>query len=114
MRLPMLAWTVISCRPWPNKSELPLAIARARCWQYAWVLKLDIRSFFDNLDHQLLLQALRHHTDCKWVLLYVERWLKAPVQLEDGILVSRGKGSPQGGVVSPLMSNLFLHYVFDR
>lgn len=99
----------------PQKSaKEALAIARARCWRYAWVLKLDIRSFFDNLDHELLLRALLHHTDCKWVLLYVERWLKAPVQLEDGTLVARDKGSPQGGVISPLMSNLFLHYVFDR
>jgi RNA-directed DNA polymerase len=100
-------------RPLKSAKEA-LAIARARCWRYNWVLKLDIRSFFDNIDHELLLRALRHHTDCKWVLLYVERWLKAPVQLEDGSLVSREKGSPQGGVVSPLMSNLFLHYVFDR
>lgn len=99
----------------PQKSAREaLAIARARCWRYAWVLKLDIRSFFDNLDHELLLRALHHHTDCQWVLLYVERWLKAPVQLEDGTLVARDKGSPQGGVISPLMSNLFLHYVFDR
>lgn len=99
----------------PHKSaKEALAIARVRCWQYDWVLKLDIRSFFDNLDHSLLLRALRHHTDCKWVLLYVERWLKAPVQMEDGTLVSRDKGSPQGGVVSPLLSNLFLHYTFDR
>lgn len=99
----------------PHKSaKEALAIARARCWRYDWVLKLDIRSFFDNLDHQLLLRALRHHTDCKWVLMYVERWLKAPVQMEDGALALRDRGSPQGGVVSPLLSNLFLHYTFDR
>jgi group II intron reverse transcriptase/maturase len=78
------------------------------------VLELDIRSFFDNLNHELLLRALRHHTDCKWLLLYVERWLTAPVQLVDGSCEARDKGTPQGGVISPLLSNLFLHYVFDR
>jgi RNA-directed DNA polymerase len=91
-----------------------LAMARARCWRYDWVLELDIRAFFDNLSHELLLRALRRHTDCKWALLYVERWLKAPVQLADGSLEPRDKGTPQGGVVSPLLSNLFLHYVFDQ
>jgi group II intron reverse transcriptase/maturase len=91
-----------------------LSMARARCWRYDWVLELDIRAFFDHLSHELLLRALRRHTDCKWVLLYVERWLKAPVQLEDGSLEARDKGTPQGGVVSPLLSNLFLHYVFDQ
>jgi group II intron reverse transcriptase/maturase len=99
----------------PQKSaKEALAMARARCWRYDWVLELDIRAFFDNLCHELLLRALRCHTDCKWVLLYVERWLKAPVQLEDGSLEARDKGTPQGGVVSPLLSNLFLHYVFDQ
>lgn len=91
-----------------------LAKARTRCWRYNWVLELDIRAFFDNLNHDLLLRALRHHTDCKWILLYVERWLTAPVQLQDGSLEARDKGTPQGGVISPLLSNLFLHYVFDR
>lgn len=99
----------------PQKSaKEALAMARARCWRYDWVLELDIRAFFDNLSHELLLRALRRHTDCQWVLLYVERWLKAPVQLEDGSLEARDKGTPQGGVVSPLLSNLFLHYVFDQ
>jgi group II intron reverse transcriptase/maturase len=99
----------------PQKSaKEALAMARARCWRYDWVLELDIRAFFDNLSHELLLRALRRHTDCKWVLLYVERWLKAPVQLADGSLEARDKGTPQGGVVSALLSNLFLHYVFDQ
>ncbi len=98
----------------PQKSaKQALAKARERCWRYDWVLELDIRAFFDNLDWELLLRALRRHTDCKWVLLYVERWLKAPVQLADGSLVARIKGTPQGGVVSPVLSNLFLHYAFD-
>jgi group II intron reverse transcriptase/maturase len=74
---------------------------------------LDIKSFFDTLDHRLLMKALGKHTKCRWVLLYVERWLKAPVQLEDGTLAGRDKGTPQGSVVSPLLSNLFLHYAFD-
>jgi RNA-directed DNA polymerase len=100
-------------RPGRSAKEA-LGMARARCWRYDWVLELDIRAFFDNLDHALMLRALRHHTDCKWVLLYVERWLTAPVQLDDGSVVPRDKGTPQGGVVSPLISNLFLHYVFDR
>jgi len=100
-------------RPGRSAKEA-LGMARQRCWRYDWVLELDIRAFFDNLDHALMLKALRHHTDCAWVLLYVERWLKAPVQLQDGSLAARDKGTPQGGVVSPLMSNLFLHYVFDR
>jgi RNA-directed DNA polymerase len=100
-------------RPMKSAKEA-LAMARARCWRYDWVLELDIRAFFDNLSHELLLRALRRHTDCKWVLLYVERWLKASVQLADGSLEPRDKGTPQGGVVSPLLSNLFLHYVFDQ
>jgi RNA-directed DNA polymerase len=89
-------------------------VARERCWRYAWVLDLDIRAFFDTLPPDLLLRAVRKHTDCHWVLLYIERWLKAPVQLEDGTLEPREKGTPQGSVSSPLLSNLFLHYAFDQ
>jgi RNA-directed DNA polymerase len=77
-------------------------------------LDLDIKGFFDNIDHDLLMRAVRKHTDCKWLLLYISRWLKAPIQLEDGSLVSREKGSPQGSVISPLLANLFLHYAFDE
>ncbi len=99
----------------PRKSALEaVGVARQRCWRYAWVLDLDIRSYFDSIPHELLLRAVRKHTDCPWVLLYIERWLKAPVQLEDGTLESRERGTPQGSVVSPLLSNLFLHYTFDR
>lgn len=98
----------------PKKSAIEaVGVARQRCWRYAWVLDLDIKGFFDSIDHGLLLRAARKHTDCKWVLLYIERWLKAPVQLEDGSLVHRDKGTPQGGVISPLLANLFLHYAFD-
>jgi RNA-directed DNA polymerase len=99
----------------PGKSALQaVGKARERCWRYAWVLDLDVRAFFDSVPHELLLRAVRKHTDCGWVLLYVERWLKAPVQLDDGTLQPREKGTPQGSVVSPLLSNLFLHYTFDR
>src|SRR5262245_25962672 len=74
---------------------------------------LDIKGFFDSIDWELMLRAVCHHTDCPWVLLYIERWLKAPVQMEDGSVVPRTAGTPQGGVISPLLANLFLHYAFD-
>jgi RNA-directed DNA polymerase len=87
--------------------------ARRRCWRHNWVVDLDIKGFFDNIDHALMMRAVRKHTDCPWMLLYIERWLKAPAQLEDGTLVHRGKGTPQGGVASPLLANIFLHHAFD-
>ena len=87
--------------------------ARQRCWRYDWVLDVDVRGYFDSIDWELLLKAVRKHTDCSWVRLYIERWLKAPVQMEDGSIVPRTAGTPQGGVVSPCLSNLFLHYAFD-
>jgi group II intron reverse transcriptase/maturase len=99
----------------PNKSpHQALEAARHRCWRYDWVLDVDIKGLFDNLDHELLMKAVRSHTSCKWECLYVERWLKAPLKLEDGSLRVRDKGTPQGGVVSPLLANLFLHYAFDE
>jgi RNA-directed DNA polymerase len=99
----------------PNKSALDaVGMARKRCWRYDWALDLDIKSFFDNISHELLMRAVGKHTQCKWLLLYIERWLKAPMQLADGTLISRDKGSPQGSVISPLLSNLFLHYAFDE
>jgi RNA-directed DNA polymerase len=99
----------------PGKSAIEaVGVARERCWRSAWVLDLDIKGFFDNIDHELMMRAVRKHTDCKWLLLYITRWLKAPIQLEDGSLVSREKGSPQGSVISPLLANLFLHYAFDE
>ena len=98
----------------PKKSPLDaVEITRKRCWKYDWVLEFDIKGLFDNIDHGLLLKALEKHTDCKWVKLYIKRWLTAPQQLKDGILVQRTRGTPQGGVISPLLANLFLHYVFD-
>lgn len=99
----------------PGKSAHDaLSETRKRCWRYDWVLEFDIRGLFDNIDHKLLLRAIRKHTDNRWVILYIERWLNAPFQTMEGELISREKGTPQGGVVSPLLSNLFLHYVFDK
>lgn len=90
-----------------------VGLARQRCWRYDWVIDLDVRAFFDSVDHTLLMRAVCKHSDCKWTRLYIERWLKAPVQHEDGTLEPRDKGTPQGSVVSPLLANLFLHYAFD-
>jgi len=90
-----------------------IAVTRKRCWRYDWVVEFDIRGLFDNLDHELLMKALRHHCDCRWVLLYIQRWLTAPLQHQDGHLSQRSKGTPQGGVISPVLANLFLHYAFD-
>ena len=99
----------------PGKSaHQAIEVTRKRCWWHDWVLEFDIRRLFDEIDHRLLMKALRHHTDCKWTLLYIKRWLTAPMQLEHGELRKRDKGTPQGGVVSPLLANLFLHYAFDR
>lgn len=98
----------------PNKSAHDaIAITRSRCWKYDWVVEFDIKGLFDNIDHDLLMKALRKHCNCTWVLLYVERWLKAPLQYNDGTIIMRDRGTPQGGVVSPILSNLFLHYAFD-
>ena len=91
-----------------------LAVARRRCWRQDWVLDIDVRAFFDSVPHDLLLKAVAHHTDERWVLLYIERWLKAPMQMADGTLVAREKGTPQGSPISPLLANLFMHYAFDR
>jgi len=98
----------------PERSALgAVGVARQRCWRYDWVLDLDIKAFFDSIDHDLLMSAVRFHTDCRWIVLYIERWLKAPVRLPDGSLVERTQGTPQGGVISPLLANLVLHYAFD-
>jgi RNA-directed DNA polymerase len=99
----------------PGKSALEaVGRARERCWRYDWVLDLDIKGFFDNIDQNLLMRAVKKHAKDRWSILYIERWLKVPMQEEDGRLVPREKGTPQGGVASPLLANLFLHYAFDR
>jgi len=90
-----------------------LAVTRQRCWKQAWVLDLDIRAFFDSVPHDLLLKAVAHHTRERWVLLYIERWLKAPMLMPDGTLVARERGTPQGSPISPLLANLFMTYAFD-
>jgi len=91
-----------------------LAVTRQRFWKKDWVFDLDVRAFFDSVPHDLLLKAVAHHTDERWVLLYIERWLKAPMQMPDGTLVTREKGTPQGSPISPLLANLFMHYAFDK
>jgi len=99
----------------PDKSALDaVGMARKRCWKNDWVLDLDIKGFFDNIDHELMMRAVRAHTEEKWVLLYIERWLKAPIEMQDGTQKLPQKGTPQGGVASPLLANLFLHYAFDK
>jgi len=98
----------------PGKSALDaIGVTRERCWKYDWVLEFDIRGLFDNIDHTLLARAVRKHVMCKWALLYIERWLKAPMVDEAGERIERSRGTPQGGVVSPILSNTFLHYAFD-
>lgn len=99
----------------PNRSAHDaLAVTRQRCWRYDWVIDLDIKGFFDNLDWVLLMKAVRKHTSNPWVLLYIGRWLKAPMETAEGEIAERTKGTPQGGVISPLLANLFLHYAFDK
>lgn len=99
----------------PGRSALDaVGTCRARCWGQSWVLDLDIQGFFDNVPHEPILAAVRHHTDLAWIALYVQRWLTAPLQTPDGTLTSRDRGTPQGSAISPLLSNLFMHYAFDR
>lgn len=98
----------------PGKSAIDaVGITRQRCWRYAYVLEFDIKGLFDNIDHELLMKAVRKHTKERWMVLYIERWLKASFQKPDGSIEARIKGTPQGGVISPLLANLFLHYAFD-
>jgi RNA-directed DNA polymerase len=98
----------------PGKSAHDaLNVTRRRCWEHDWVLEYDIVGFFDNINHELLMKALDRHHPEKWVRLYIVRWLKAPVEMPDGSLQHRDKGTPQGAVISPLLANLFLHYTFD-
>lgn len=99
----------------PGKSAIDaVGITRKRCWKYNWVLEFDIKGLFDNIDHKLLMKAVKKHTNEKWLILYIERWLKAPFQFEDGTVEEREAGTPQGGVISPVLANLFMHYAFDK
>jgi RNA-directed DNA polymerase len=98
----------------PGRSALDaVATCRRRCWKSDWVIDLDIRKFFDTVPWDLVLKAVEANTDQPWVLLYVDRWLRAPVQQADGALIERDCGTPQGSAVSPVLANLFLHYAFD-
>jgi len=98
----------------PNKSALDaVGVTRQRCWKYDWVVEFDIKGLFDNIDHELLMKAVKRHTDDKCILLHIERWLKAPMQCANGEVVARNRGTPQGGVVSPMLSNIFMHYAYD-
>jgi RNA-directed DNA polymerase len=99
----------------PGRSALQAVDqTRQRCFKYGWVIDLDIKAFFDSIDHGLMLELMRKHTSSRWILLYIERWLKAKLQQEDGTLVDRDRGSPQGSVISPLLSNVYLHHAFDN
>ena len=98
----------------PGRSaKQAIAVTRTRCWQHAWVVEFDIKGAFDNIDHGLLMKAVRTHIREDWILLYIERWLTAPFEAEDGSRLPRERGTPQGGVVSPILMNLFMHYAFD-
>ena len=99
----------------PGKSGLDaVEVARKRCWKYDWVVDIDIKGFFDNIDHDLMMRAVKRHTQEPWIIMYVQRWLEAPAESKDGKVRIRALGTPQGGVISPILANLFLHYAFDE
>jgi len=99
----------------PKKSALEaVGVARQRSWQYDWCIDLDIKGFFDNLDHELIMKAVKFHTEVKWIHLYINRWLEAPQQIKNGEMEQRESGTPQGGVISPLLANIFMHHAFDE
>ena len=98
----------------PGRSaKQAIAVTRKRCWQFDWVVEFDIKSAFDQIDHSLLMKAVSSHIREGWIPLYIERWLTAPFETTDGERLPRERGTPQGGVVSPIMMNLFMHYTFD-
>lgn len=98
----------------PNKSALDaVGTLRERCWKKEWVIDFDIKGLFDNIRHDYLIEMVKRHTSEQWIVLYVERWLKTPFKMQDGTIVERVAGTPQGGVISPVLANLFMHYVFD-
>lgn len=98
----------------PNRSaQDAVSKCQERSREYQWVIDMDIQGFFDNIDHELMMQVVRHYVSEKWIVLYIQRWLKSPMLLPDGTIQARTKGTPQGGVISPLLANMFLHVVFD-
>jgi RNA-directed DNA polymerase len=98
----------------PARSALDaVGRCRERCWRYDWLIDLDIQKFFDSVPWHLVVRAVEAHTDVPWVVLYVKRWLAAPVRLADGTLAERDRGTPQGSAISPVLANLFMHYAFD-
>ena len=105
-----LLWLSVSraSAPWEA-----VGVCRQRCWRYDWVIDLDVQKFFDTVPWNLIIKAVEAVTDCPWVLLYVKRWLAAPLQIQDGTVVERDKGTPQGSAVSPILANLFMHFAFD-
>ena len=90
-----------------------IGACRERCWRYDWAIDLDVQKFFDTVPWDLIVRAVQAVTDCRWVLLYVKRWLAAPLRRPEGTLVQREKGTPQGSAISPVLANLFMHYAFD-
>ena len=98
----------------PNKSAIQaVGVLRERCWRKDWVVDFDIKGLFDNIRHDYLIEMVKRHTKEQWIILYIERWLKTPFKMQDGTIVERTAGTPQGGVISPVLANLFMHYVFD-
>lgn len=98
----------------PTKSAIQaIGVLRERCWRKDWVVDFDIKGLFDNIRHDYLIEMVKRHTDEQWIILYIERWLKTPFKMQDGTIVERTAGTPQGGVISPVLANLFMHYVFD-
>ena len=98
----------------PNKSALDaVEMTRKRCWRYDYVIELDVKGLFDNIDHELLMRVVYKHVKETWACLYIERWLKTPFVLKSGEKIERNAGTPQGGVISPVLANMFLHYVFE-
>lgn len=97
-----------------ESAKQAIAVTRKRCWHYDRVVEFDIKAAFDQIDHALLMKAVRSHVREDWILLHIERWLTAPFETADGTRLPRARGVPQGGVVSPILMNLFMHYTFDR
>lgn len=98
----------------PNKSAIDaIETTRKRCWKYDYVIELDVKGLFDNIDHELLMKVVHRHVKEPWICMYIERWLKTPFVLQDGQVFERSAGTPQGGVISPVLANMSLHYVFD-